>query len=457
MMSGQGNVIAYIVVISWPLIAIWLYRTKSIQVATLWIILGGFMFLPAKTGIDLPLIPPLGKSTMPILSALIGIILVKSKKISYRSNYGWVKVLLLVFILSPFITVLLNDDQVNVGGRILPGLTLHDAISVTVNQLLFILPLLFGRQFFRTYEQQLLMFKTLVIAGLGYSVLMLFEIRMSPQLHTMLYGYFPHSFAQQARDGGFRPVVFMGHGLWVSFFASIVVVAATTLWNNSEKIRNFSPSVISIYLLTVLILCKSMASIVYGFFALLTLRMISNRLQLKIAIVLVVITLLYPTMSILKIFPHDRVVEIANSYMDVERAQSLDYRFDNEKTLLQRAQKRFFFGWGGWGRSRVYDNVNGNDISVTDGRWVITFGQWGWFGFIAEFGLLAMTVFRAYKASKLIKDKKELNLLTGHALLVSLIMIDQLPNATLDPWLWLLAGILLGRSEDIISGNTKVS
>jgi hypothetical protein len=83
--------------------------------------------------------------------------------------------------------------------------------------------------------------------------------------------------------------------------------------------------------------------------------------------------------------------------------------------------------------------------------WIITFGQYGWLGFIAEFGLLFMSVCRAYKASKLVKDKKEANLLSAHAILVSLIMMEQLPNATLAPWLWLLAGILLGRSEDIIS------
>lgn len=61
------------------------------------------------------------------------------------------------------------------------------------------------------------MFRFLVIAGLIYTVPMLYEIRMSPQLHTIFYGYFPHSFGQQARGGGFRPVVFMGHGLLVGF------------------------------------------------------------------------------------------------------------------------------------------------------------------------------------------------------------------------------------------------
>jgi hypothetical protein len=447
---SKGNIIAYLVLLSWPIIAIWFYRKRSIQTATLWTIIGGFMFLPVLTYIDLPFIPPLGKDSMPVVSALLGLLLIKSKLVSFKSNYGWVKALLLLFFLSPLVTVFLNGDRINAGGRMLPGLTMHDAISTLLNQWLFIVPLLLGRQFFRTYEQQLLMFKTLVIAGLFYSILMLFEVRMSPQLHSWLYGYFPHSFAQQARNGGFRPVVFMGHGLWVAFFAMVISLAATMLWQNGDKIRKFSPPIVSYYLLGVLILCKSLASLIYGVYAFLFIRFTSTKLQLRMAVILVMLTLLYPTMSILKVFPHQQVVNAARM-IDEVRSDSLEFRFEQESVLLDHGAKRFFFGWGGWGRNRVFNEETGGDESVTDGRWIITFGVYGWLGFIAEFGLLAMTVFRAYIASRMTTNKKELNLLAAHAILVSLIMLDQLPNATLAPWLWLLAGILLGRSEDIIA------
>lgn len=451
---SKGNIIAYSVVILWPIIAIWLYRSKSIQLATLWTILGGFMFLPVRTEIDFPLIPPLGKNSMPVISALIGIWLVRNKKISLGNNYGWFKRLLILFLISPVITVLLNGERINIGGRILPGLSLHDAISTMVNQWLFILPVIFGSQFFRTYEQQLLMFKTLVIAGLFYSVLMLFEIRMSPQLHSSLYGYFPHSFAQQKRMGGFRPVVFMGHGLWVAFFAMVVVVSATALWKNGNKIRQLSFAKISYFLAIVLVLCKSMASLIYGIYAILLIKLTSTKTQFRMAIILTMLALLYPTISILKIVPHHQIANLASS-IDRERADSLLFRFENEALLLEHGAEKFFFGWGGWGRNRVHSDETGEGISVTDGRWIITFGQYGWIGFIAEFGLLAMIVFRAHKASKLLKNNKESNLLAAHAILVSLIMLDQIPNATLEPWLWLIAGILLGRSEDIISQSKR--
>lgn len=65
---------------------------------------------------------------------------------------------------------------------------------------------------------------------------MLYEVRLSPQLHRIFYGYFPHSFAQQVRGGGFRPVVFLQHGLWVAFFAMMMTVVTFALWcQNKQK------------------------------------------------------------------------------------------------------------------------------------------------------------------------------------------------------------------------------
>lgn len=439
----MGNGFAYGVLAIWPLIAIYLYRVKSIQVATLWTVLGGFMFLAAKTEIDLPMIPPLGKHTVPVVSALLGIWFIKNKRISFFKGLGRIKYLIFLFVLVPFITAGLNGDAVVIGGRFLRGLSYYDGLSSVINQCLLVIPFFIGRAFFRTYDEQLTMFKLLVVAGLFYSLLMLFEVRMSPQLHRTFFGYFPHSFLQQYRYGGFRPVVFMGHGLLVSFFATVVLISAVALWKNKIKIRNFSPAIVSYYLLIVLVFCKSVASLFYGVFAFLLIKNTSSKLQLKVAIVLVSLAMLYPSMSIMKIFPHQEIIDIAVS-IDEARAQSLEYRFDNDTLLLEHARARFFFGWGGWGRNRFGG-------LTTDGRWIITFGQFGILGFIAEFGLLAATVFRAFSASKLLESESEKRLLAAHAVLIGIIMVDQLPNASLAPWLWLLAGILLGRSEEILA------
>jgi len=118
------------------------------------------------------------------------------------------------------------------------------------------------------------------------------------------------------------------------------------------------------------------------------------------------------------------------------------------KTLKERA-----ICSGGWGRNRVYDSEIGNDLIVAGGRWIQVFGGFGIIGFIARFSLIVITVYRAKKAAKLLQSTSEKILLSSHAILMGLLMIDQLPNSSLAPWLWLLVAMLLGRSEKILVDN----
>lgn len=452
----MGNLFAYASLAIWPLISIWLYQTKPVTTATLWTIIGGHMFLPVKTNVDLPMIPPFDKESIPALTAFFCCKFIKGRSIPFWGQSGWITLLLVMFVLGPFITAELNHDASYSGGRLLRPMEHYDAISTVINQLIVIIPFFLGRQLFRSADDHELMFKTLVLAGLLYSLFMLFEIRMSPQLHRWIYGFFPHSFIQQIRYGGFRPVVFMGHGLLVSFFAVTTVIAASVFWQLKMKIRRISSANITYYLLFVLLLCKSVAPLFYGLMSVGLIRFFSFKIQLKFARVLVLLALLYPTLSITNLFPHQTIMNWALS-VDADRAQSLGVRFDNEHRLLNHGRNRFFFGWGTWGRNRVYSEDTGDDKTITDGRWIITFGQFGWVGFIAEFGLLAISVFHASKAFKLLTTKREMGLLSAHCLLVGIIMIDQLPNSSLSPWLWLLTGILISRAEAIITNAKKLN
>src|SRR5262249_41129920 len=106
--------------------------------------------------------------------------------------------------------------------------------------------------------------RVLVIAGLAYSPLMLFEIRMSPQLHILFYGYLPHKFIQTVRGEGFRPVVFLGHGLLVAFFAMTSFVAAAAFWRTRTRIARLSPASVGAYSSVLLAFCQTGGAIVYG-------------------------------------------------------------------------------------------------------------------------------------------------------------------------------------------------
>jgi hypothetical protein len=115
------------------------------------------------------------------------------------------------------------------------------------------------------------------------------------------------------------------------------------------------------------------------------------------------------------------------------------------------------FGWGRYGRNRVYEEGSGKDSSVTDGLWILTLGQFGFVGFIAQFGLLTIPVFRAAKALRKIGSVREKILLAALALIVAITAIEQLPNASISAWSWLLVGALLGRVEKIDSVRVRRS
>ena len=135
--------------------------------------------------------------------------------------------------------------------------------------------------------------------------------------------------------------------------------------------------------------------------------------------------------------------------MSIKRADSLKTRFVQEQQLLDHASERLWFGWGRFGRNRLFKGWQGRDSSTTDGYWIITLGTFGLVGFAALFGLLALTVFRARAALRIAQTKQDGQLVAALALIVAINMFDLLPNSSISPWTWLLAGALLGRAEAI--------
>jgi hypothetical protein len=447
------NLFAYIALVSWPLLALCLFHLRPAGQALLWTILAAHLLLPVGTSIKFEMIPAFDKDSIATLSALLGCLLA-GRRLRFSNGFGTPEVLIIMLLVGPFITSALNTDALRVGRVWRPGVGYYDAVSAVAAQFIFFVPFLLGRQILRSSSDSVDVLRVLATAGLVYSLPMLFEVRMSPQLHTWLYGYFPHSFLQQMRGEGFRPVVFIGHGLGVAFFAMIALVAAAALWRANERLLRLQSGVITAYLGVALLLCKSLGSFVYAAVAVPLVRFTSPRLQLRIAVALVSVALLYPILRATDLIPTTHLVALATSVSE-ERAQSLKFRFEQEQELLDHAWKRFSFGWGRFGRNRVYDEESGRDLSVTDGRWIITMGQFGFFGFLAEFGLLALPVFRAAASLRYTNSTQDQLFLATLALILSINVIDLLPNASLTPFSWLIAGTLLGQTEKLRSLSRK--
>jgi hypothetical protein len=436
-----------VVLLAWPLVVLWLYRTRPVGQATVWAIWGGQLMLPTNAAIKFAGIPAVDKNMVANLTALICCAFVDRNRRRPRSGVGLAELCVLMFLAGPFITSELNSDPIRVGDGVLQGLDHYEAVSVAFAQFIFLIPFFLGRRLLRSTADTAETLRILVIGGLIYSVLMLIEIRIGPQLNYRLYG-FSNSFALEIRNGGYRAVVFMQNGLVTAFFLMTTAVAAAVFWRTQKRITPASPGGVMGYLMTVLFLTKSLGAFTYGAALVPLVRWASPRLQLRIAMVLAAIALSYPLLRTADLVPTDLMVSIARS-VDQDRADSLGYRFIQERQLLEHASERLLFGWGRFGRNLVYLEGTDLDISVTDGLWTIILGQFGLFGFVAEFGLLAFTVFRAASAVRFADPESDGIYLAGLGLIVAISMIDLLPNASLTSWTWLLAGALLGRAEQL--------
>jgi len=440
------NLFAFIALALWPLVSLCLYLKLPVGQATLWTILGAQLLLPVSVEIKFEGVPQFDKLSIPNLAALVGCLLVARRPLRIWAGFGFAEIATIIFVVSPFITAELNSDPIVLANRILPAESHYDALSALVRQFFSLIPFFLGRQLLRKSLDNEEVLRVLVIAGLVYSLPMLFEVRMSPQFHYWVYGYYPSDFIQGIREGGFRPMVFMGHGLLAGFFIMTTAVAAAALWRTQTRVQRLPPAGVTGYLSVVLVLCKTLGALIYGAVLVPLVRFAKPRTQFRVALVLVSIALTYPLLRYADLIPTRSMVEAA-SLISTERAVSLKTRFDNEDQLLERAGERFLFGWGRFGRSRIYLEGSGRDISITDGLWIIALGQFGLFGFLAVFGLLALPVFSAAAALRFTESGRDRVNLAALALILAINVIDLVPNSGLMPWTWLIAGALLGRAE----------
>ena len=285
----------------------------------------------------------------------------------------------------------------------------------------------------------------MVIMGLIYCIPIIYELRFSPQLHYKVYGYHASDFIQSLREGSYRASVFIGHGLPLTFWLSICAIAAMALHKNKIRIGKLSPLLVIWFLLAIIALSKTWSAYIYVVLGITFVYLLSPKNQIKLAFVLAALIMLYPSSKIMGIFPDKAIIRNLAEY-SVDRADSMTTRYVNEEVLLEHALKKPFFGWGGWGRNRIYDN-SGKDTSITDGRWIIEYGNFGVFGFVFYYLILLTPLYYALKNVRYIDDPNERLYFSVLAIFLALSIIDSVPNNSMGAVNLLLAGALLGQAE----------
>ena len=439
------NPLAWLVLLGWPLVVMVMFKRMPRDKALIWAVLGAYMLLPPAMALDLPVLPGLTKDSLPGLVSLAVVTFLLGDRGALLPQSWAMRALIVLFVLTPFGTVLTNPERIPMGPGSIQGLRIYDSVAAVVNQMIEVLPLFLARRYLATPEAMRTMLVALVTAGLLYSPLMLIEARLSPQINVWVYGYFQHDFFQTIRAGGYRPIVFMPHGLWVAFFAFMAVMAALVFLREGPAMRRPKQMATLVWLGLMLALCKSLGVLIYAALLVPVVLLLPRRAQVMIATVFAAIVILYPALRGLHLIPLDQITEFARG-LSPDRAYSFQFRVDNEEALLAHAAQKPWFGWGGFGRNLLYDPVTGAGLSIADGAWIITMGIYGWAGYLSQFGLLVLPMLLLG-----IEVWRSRLPVTPWVAAVSLIfaanLVDLLPNATLVPFTWLMAGAILGHAE----------
>lgn len=426
----RGNILCLLALYGCIPMVLYVFSKYKPERAVIICFFGALMFLPMEK-LNVPLIL-YNKMTATAIGIMIAIKMYDSEKLEGAGLHP-IDIPMVFWCLSGFLASVTN------------GLGVKDGFQESFNTFTtWGIPYIAGRLYFANAEGMKLLCLSIFAAGLIYTPFVLFELKMSPQTHRIVYGYMQHSFAQMMRGGGYRPMVFMEHGImlgtWMSMGA-LVGLWCTFTRAFPKKMWHAPTLLLAVILLGAAVACKSSGAIalcLVGFLALL----ITAKLKMGFLIwILLLVPSAYVGTRATGYWDGQNLVDFITEKFSADRAASLKFRFDNENILVEKALERPLFGWGGWGRSRVYDKETGEDVSTTDGLWVIVLGTRGYFGLFSLTLVLILPMFLfLLKCKPRLWGNPEFAPTAVLSFIPLLFMIDCLPNGMVNQVYVLFAG-----------------
>lgn len=407
--------------------------------AVLFSVIGGWLFLPMAS-YDLPGLPEYSKNTAISIGLILGIFLSGHRR---KASFQW-KIYDLPIILwcsfCPITTALSNQLGLYEGAS--------GVLELTV---IYGVPYLAGRIYFNNTRELKDLCLGIIIGGTIYFPLCLWEIRMSPQLHKTIYGYFAHSWGwvQHIRYGGFRPIVFMQHGLMVSLWMALSTTITFWYWRSSDvkHLKGMPMSFIVVALTVTTVLCKSAnawALLTLGFSSYMLYRIFNNS---RPFIFLLLLVPLYFILRAPGFISAQDIVSVASTFFDEERILSLADRLVQEDIICVEVLKRPFFGWGGYGRGIPIDFYTGTTlVSVRDSLWLISFNKFGFAGLFSLYIGLLLGPWLILNNNKCLSKYNSIffqTLAVALSLIVIFFCIDSLFNGMVSPLYITISGALI--------------
>lgn len=429
----QGTFFVPLALFGWFPLVFLIFNLLPARRAILVSFIAGWLFLPIAS-YDISYLPTYDKVVATCLPVMLAALLFHGQRFR-ELRPKWYDTPMITLCIAPVASALSN------------GLGVYDGLSqATVMTIGMGLPYLIGRVFFSNRRAMLELAIAIVIGGVIYLPLCWYELRMSPQLHAIIYGYNQHSVVQQFRYGGWRPMVFMQHGLAVGMWMTSASLVAYWLWQSRViryvfTIPMFIP-VILLFVTTVFI--KSSNSIVIlamGLALLAPSQWIRTRL---LVFLLCASTVFYIGLRASGLWDGHQLVTLIERTVGEERAQSVEMRLDSEVVLTEKARQRPILGWGGWGRHRVTEEVR-TGKGVTDSAWGLHFGSGGIVGLTAlTTSILLPVILMLGRVRTLSWASPSVSPTVVLALLLALWMVDNLLNSMANPIYLVIAGAISG-------------
>lgn len=424
------TIIGSIVLFTWPLVVLAMFATLNPRRALALAYVMGNCFLPNAI-YGLPFIPDYGKASATTYGCILGLCWMHSKVlVSWRPKL--IDLPMIVFCIVPAISSLTN------------GLGPQDAVASSLSQIVsWGLPYVFGRMFFTRLEHLRDLVEPIILGAVLYVPLCLYEIRMSPRLHTQVYGFNQHSFLQSLRAGGWRPIVFMQHGLMVALWmaSALVLAICARFVGGVKRWKGFSFAAVVVVLGVTTVMLRSAGALVLVVLAVgiiwASLKLNRNWIVPAFAVVIGILLTLRASGS----WDGHNIVSLVENF-STERASSLQFRLQNEDKLSAKAREQLVFGWGGWGRGRIYDG-GGTDVSVSDSLWIITLGSNGLLGMVSLYASMligpSLLMYRLSPSQWRMHPSRAVAAGVGVVCLMN--VIDSIPNAMVIPVIVLTYGV----------------
>jgi MFS family permease len=237
------------------------------------------------------------------------------------------------------------------------------------------------------------------------------------------------------------------------FLAAGILAGMVLTLARRASFRRMRGRWVSLFLLVVLLGCKSLGAAIFAFLFTGVMTFMTPRWQLRVLMIFAALVVFYPVSRATEVFPHKEITQFIKDTAGPDRAQSLEFRFDNEALLAEHAAKKPWFGWGRYRRNMLFSPDKIEPTSVSDGAWIVIYGVRGTLGFICVFGMLLTPTWVLRKKLKNVSSADDRNLLVGLACMMMMYTVDLIPNGLFTNFPIFFAGAVYGIIKGMTSGG----